>query len=293
MHRPLVIPFHQTSIHSGSTRPGRAFTLIELLVVVAIIAVLMAILLPSLNAARAQSKQSVCASNARQLAVALNVYAGEYSGVLCNAALTYVGTTEKISWNYYIDKNGKCTFEGAFLAPYLGGPKILYCPETTNYQYNSSDMNARVLAKVANTSYAMSLTGASKISMMTSTGLTAAFADSLRINNDGTWEQQYQLWRPSQDDQNTFHGRHRNGVGNVSFYDGHVESVTAVLPAQSVTTGPTVTQNAYSQMAAVKLGRLCYGKVDPAKITNSADFIEYAHSQLDYYFWPDKDGPKH
>lgn len=51
-----------------------AFTLIELLVVVAIIALLVAILLPSLQAARMQSKGAVCLSNLHQVSVATSYY---------------------------------------------------------------------------------------------------------------------------------------------------------------------------------------------------------------------------
>lgn len=56
------------------------FTLIELLVVVAIIAVLLAILLPSLQAARHQVKRAACLSNVQQVARAWRAYSDENLG---------------------------------------------------------------------------------------------------------------------------------------------------------------------------------------------------------------------
>ncbi len=54
------------------------FTLIELLVVVAIIALLISILLPSLSKARAQARTTLCGTRLTQIAKAFILYAGDY-----------------------------------------------------------------------------------------------------------------------------------------------------------------------------------------------------------------------
>lgn len=63
------------SLSSTARRPVRGFTLIEVLVVVAIIALLISILLPSLSRAREQARTVQCASNMRTCGQAVALYA--------------------------------------------------------------------------------------------------------------------------------------------------------------------------------------------------------------------------
>jgi prepilin-type N-terminal cleavage/methylation domain-containing protein len=60
----------------------KSFTLIELLVVVAIIAVLVALLLPALNSAREHAKRIQCLSIEKSFGQALNYYANEHEGFI-------------------------------------------------------------------------------------------------------------------------------------------------------------------------------------------------------------------
>lgn len=63
---------------------GAGFTLVELLVVVAIIALLLAILMPSMDNVRAVTRSVKCASNLKQWGLATHAYANDHNGYLFN-----------------------------------------------------------------------------------------------------------------------------------------------------------------------------------------------------------------
>lgn len=64
----------------ASRKEPRGFTLVELLVVIGIIALLISILLPSLQKARVQAKRLQCMNNERQLLSALLMYTNDNGG---------------------------------------------------------------------------------------------------------------------------------------------------------------------------------------------------------------------
>lgn len=66
-------------------RTDRGFTLIELLVVVGVIALLIAILVPSLGAARSQARKVACKALLRSYVLATDIYAEEFNGTLIDA----------------------------------------------------------------------------------------------------------------------------------------------------------------------------------------------------------------
>ena len=66
--------------NSASFRNRSAFTLVELLVVIGIITVLISLLLPALNKARASAQALVCLSNLRQVGMGIATYASESRG---------------------------------------------------------------------------------------------------------------------------------------------------------------------------------------------------------------------
>ncbi len=92
------------------------FTLIELLVVISIISLLMAMLMPAMNAARESSRQTACASNLRQFGIGFAAHAQRHKS-LCTGAFDWKndGCVTEIGW--VADLVGMGTPVGKMLCP--------------------------------------------------------------------------------------------------------------------------------------------------------------------------------
>lgn len=137
---------------------NQGFSLVELLTVVAITAVLVSILAPTLAGVRGTARTVVCLSNQRQLGVAWSVYADDFASYAMPVASDVSGPNlgDTLFWFGGVgDETGIIRAEKGFLAPYLHDTLreqgVYECPEqpwgsyspqglprsvTTTYGYN-------------------------------------------------------------------------------------------------------------------------------------------------------------
>jgi prepilin-type N-terminal cleavage/methylation domain-containing protein/prepilin-type processing-associated H-X9-DG protein len=126
---------------------GGGFTLIELLIVIGIIAILLAILIPSLSKAKTIASRLKCAHNLKQIDLAIHLYLQENNETYpCAEDPVYIDPdTGDIIW-LWMGRGWR-----RFVEPYLGGnidannPSVLFCPqdptnpekyESTSYAYS-------------------------------------------------------------------------------------------------------------------------------------------------------------
>jgi prepilin-type N-terminal cleavage/methylation domain-containing protein/prepilin-type processing-associated H-X9-DG protein len=239
-------------------RKTKAFTLIELLVVVAIIALLISILLPSLARARELSKRTVCSANVRGVGQACKIYAQENMEFwptveTTTGKVTYTGTLGKNRSSVSDANSSTMSTTRNFWMLIRNGDitvKLMKCPssneqmddtENLNTYYDfkgtgyvsygyqipyptpdlcrpSEDMDPRMVLVADRSPWSYAPEGA--------TGPDAPF-QSLRVANGNTQPGQ-KISQFSRDELRALnspnHGGAGNGEGqNCLFQDGHVE----------------------------------------------------------------------
>lgn len=127
------------------TRPSRrsAFTLVEVLVVIAIVVLLVALLLPSISRARYRAKETVCASNLRQVVLSATSYAADNNrwypknGAYRNSATSL--------------SNGRYWDIKTLLKPYQAGFSAYVCPLTKDLVSNPKNPTSSTYNLLFNT----------------------------------------------------------------------------------------------------------------------------------------------
>ncbi len=227
----------------------KSFTLIELLVVVAIIAVLVAMLLPALNMAREAGKRAQCSSNLHQIALAMLQYANDHQDYFTplNKNTNTMGTDTNNCFNWYTnilinekyvpypsDWRGSWDIVGDLMAWGKIYSGMWVCPSVKQFGWGGG--------YGVNESHLLSYAKTVKTSALAQPSQYWLIGDACRLP-DTTWpalscwgiggcgwgwgvDPNYQ--RPS---------RRHQGSANVAMTDGHVETINFDELAQSPQSG--------------------------------------------------------
>ncbi|HEV2320190.1 MAG TPA: prepilin-type N-terminal cleavage/methylation domain-containing protein [Verrucomicrobiae bacterium] len=208
----------------------RGFTLVELLVVIGIIAVLIALLMPALSAAREQSKSVKCLSNLRSLGQAAFMYAAQNGGYF---PISHNSLADE--WDFTRTPNG--------IVPgilWSGGGTNLAVEQCPNYEGRSTTGTDPFTGYNYNTSYIGHGEGEAeeqpaKDSAARHPANTALFGDGQYSGGAdkfmrAPWpDERHGGDSPGVDDLRPAgtQGFRHSGLSNTAFCDGHAESLLA------------------------------------------------------------------
>lgn len=209
------------------------FTLIELLVVIAIIAILAAMLLPSLNRAREVARQAGCINNLKQVNTAGMVYASNNGDYF--VPLHYLSTPTNIQWIKNPDFMELLQVKDGSWKPGLFCSNALYALKTKDISYcygmNYQDFSStwddahpyrgHFLPKVVRPSQKLAFADA--FDWMINYGA----ANPAQVNGYWTYLESSEKTNYNGGNRTTNETAYRhsnNKIANVGLFDGHVES---------------------------------------------------------------------
>ena len=201
------------------------FTLIELLVVIAIIAILAAILLPALQAARQRGIASSCSNNLRECNRAILLYADDHDGV-------WVITHGTGDWTWYSNlANKKPAYIGGITTSTTSARQgVVRCPSQVGQMPESGDMYDAygLLTATDEGVWSDSIWKASPKSFQIKKmqPRNFLFSDSGGFISGTTTMRNHSHFRPIKKDSSGrghFWMKHNN-ANNMVFIDGHVEA---------------------------------------------------------------------
>ena len=217
----------QTPLVHATRRGAAAFTLIELLVVVAIIALLISILLPSLSKAREAARGAVCMSNLRQMTTAWIMYEMDQKAIMLGYDYRDAPSSYQYWWGRSDGSGNMLGTNTGYISDYIPENTVDGCPtwdgeEAPWWGQVSYGYNWFYFKGINGTPIPSELP--MRMTDILTPSKTVVFGDSIRLLSASSTSATGWLGPSSGSPIDFLHGRHNSGKGNIAWADGHASA---------------------------------------------------------------------